>query len=196
MPVLVAGLTLIGFDMRINNLVRYVPTPKDESEHGAEAYNTELMLAVSLGVVWYKDSTGTDFYESRNSWPNNGKWKLAFGADGRVFSYSKDILDIIVHEGTSIVECDELPKNFDSHGFWYIVGNKLVENIQLSQAATRSLLLSKLDSRISVLQNRVDDGDAQDKHVEELANRRSQRSYLRNIDITLPVESWPDIGGL
>lgn len=175
--------------MQVLNLKSYTP----EFSETDEKYNEAIATAIQAGVIWYKTDTGEDFYAVRNTWTDKTLWKLAYGLDGRVFSKSKDIFQVIVHEGTSIIEVAELPENFDSHFFWFVKDGKLVEDVEQAQTVIRHRLLGELDASISVLQNRVDDGDATDEHVAKLRQQRATRVALRKLDMKVKINEWPSV---
>lgn len=175
--------------MQVKNLRSYTP----EFREGESAYNEALGHAIAAGAVWYKTEDGQDYYTIRNACTDLTSWKLAYGQDGRVFSASQDIMQVVVHEGTSIIEVSELPENFNTHYFWFIKDGELVEDLEKVQTAIRGRMLDTLDASISILQNRVDDEDATEEHIAELERQRSVRVALRKLDMKVKVDVWPSV---
>lgn len=147
--------------------------------------------------MFHTAACGADWYECQ---ANFGKNTLKFCYDdaGVVQMASYDVSAIVPHCNWSVSEVDSKLTPEEVQWKYRFDGKNLVKietpNEEVNDLE-RQRLFRILDARITVLKNKIDDEDYEDRHIVEIKSLRAIRVFLRNMDLSMsPSEiKWPEL---
>ncbi|MCA6951333.1 tail fiber assembly protein [Pectobacterium polaris] len=146
-------------------------------------------------VQYFIDEDGNDFYESLNFFKK--KHKLCIDpVHGVIHSISEDISQLYP-VGFTVVETNELPKNFSiNENFIFIDGvvKKTIQNEEVINAEIKKeRLLRNAGTVIPPLQDAVDLGIASEEEKSTLSAWKKYRVLLMRLDTSkAPDVEWPE----
>lgn len=167
-----------GIKMKtMNNLQSYIPD--------------EPFLGPS--VLYLRCSDGNDWYASQGDFSPDTV-KIAFDARGIICAMSTDI-SRLWPVGLSVTEIDAsaVPADADANGEWLFDGEKISLCVTEVAIRKKASLLAEAGEKISLLQDRVDVGDASADESNQLLAWKKYRILLNAIDTSLPDITWPEI---
>lgn len=147
--------------------------------------------------IFHISECGKDWYECQKDFQMN-TLKFCYDDTGLVQQAGYDITAIVPHNGWSVAELstrltpEEVFKKYRFDGKQLV--KVIVPNEDLNDPVRQSLFLSA-DARINVLKNKIEDGDFEERHVEELDSLRKYRTALRKVDISVSPDKvkWPSL---
>lgn len=158
----------------------------------------ESKLIGTSSVLYLKDETGADWYESQKSFSDD-TMKIVFNSDCVVISMNHDVSKLWPI-GNSVAEVDasEVPAGLDIDGGWIFDGKKIIERVYtsselISQATVkRDSLMAAATAAIAPLQDAVDIDEATDAEIALLKAWKKYRVALSRLDLsTAPDIEWP-----
>lgn len=141
--------------------------------------------------VYFEDDLGRDWYDVRDrEWGGINKF-IATDVNGYVVTSSENPNFLTLAEGMSIYEVLEYPDDIVTTGYKYENGNFISQGSKPSELAKRekTRLIDESSSKISILQDAVDLGMANEEEANSLLEWKKYRLLLSRVDIDEPA--WP-----